>query len=169
MQHHPTRVCAIPERPLTALATLPPLQHPHHPPGAMNGLPTTSGSGGSGCVLILSASAAQLDLWRLPPAHCRRGVSSTAPGVPPCAPAIPLSASPISVPRLQHARLGAVRAPVQIVSCSCISGSHSLFACAAGCWTLDAGTPASTVQALSADCVVAYEGVRRCRPVGCLS
>lgn len=96
MKHHPTRVCALPQRPLTCVTVLPPLQPPPH---AANGNPSFNGtaptngsapsitangssgnhsdsnsdsgsgsrSGSEGCVLILSASAAQLDFWRLPP------------------------------------------------------------------------------------------------------
>ena len=74
MLHHPTRVCAIPERPLTALATLQP-QPQQHPPGAVNGFAHANGGGGGGCVLILSATAERLDLWRLPPAHTGPHVS----------------------------------------------------------------------------------------------
>jgi hypothetical protein len=46
MQHHPTRVCRIPQRPLTSIATA---------------------AGGS--TVLLSAHGTDADLWRLPAVH----------------------------------------------------------------------------------------------------
>lgn len=93
MKHHPTRVCALPQRPITCIAVLPPPQRSALPASAAtsNGRPTANGtargavangtlgshsdsdsdSGTAGeaaeeGVLILSASAARLDFWRLP-------------------------------------------------------------------------------------------------------
>lgn len=95
MKHHPTRVCALPQQPLTCVTVLPTLHLPPHAangnssangtaatngrtpgssnstangsPGSHSDSSSDGGSGNQGCVLILSASAAQLDLWRLPP------------------------------------------------------------------------------------------------------
>jgi len=47
MQHHPTRVCRIPQRPITCTAS-----------GAVDG-----------GVVLLSAHAANVDIWRLPAAQ----------------------------------------------------------------------------------------------------